>query len=258
MQLSTNRKLGAKISIVNSLYKLRLFAIRRFAWIRSFASSVNIEYYGHSCFKITTKPAGRATEDVVIFTDPFDRSVGLRPPQGSANIALVTHDHADHNNTSVLKGEPVIIDTPGEYSVLGINIVGLDSYHDNKEGAERGLNTIYIIESEELRICHLGDQGASLTEKQMEEIDGIDILFVPVGGKFTLDGKQAAEIARKIEPKIVIPIHYKVPGLTLDIADEKKFCSEMGNCPKEKTKKLNLKKKDLEGKGMEVVIMSVE
>ncbi len=219
---------------------------------------MNIAYYGHSCFKITTKPAGRATEDVVIFTDPFDKSIGLRPPQGHADIVFVSHNHYDHNNVSALKDDPVVIDLPGEYSARGINAVGLDSFHDDKNGMERGRNTVFVIESEDLRICHLGDLGCDLTSEQLEEIDGIDVLFIPVGGKYTIDGKKAAELAKKIEPRIVIPIHYKMKGSNIDISDEKKFCSEIGNCPMQKTAKLVFKKKDLEGKSMEAVIMSVE
>lgn len=219
---------------------------------------MNIEYYGHSCFKITTKPSGRATEDVVIFTDPFDKSVGLRPPQGQADIVFISHSHPDHSNVEALKGTPVVIDTPGEYSVHGVNVTGIDSFHDAEEGKKLGRNTIFILESEGLKLCHLGDLGAELSPKQLEEIDEVDVLFLPVGGKYTLNGTKAAEVVRKIEPAIVIPMHYKLKGTTIDIEDEKKFCSELGNCPKEKVAKLNLKEKDLEGKNMEVVIMSVE
>lgn len=219
---------------------------------------MNITYYGQSCFKITAKPAGRATEDVVIFTDPFDRSIGLRPPQGHADIVFVSHSHHDHNNISALKDEPVVIDLPGEYSAKGVNAVGIDSSHDKKEGAELGRNTIFIFESEDLRICHLGDLGCDLTSSQLEEIDGVDILFVPIGGNYTIDGKEAAELVRKIEPKIVIPMHYKIKGSSVDIADEKKFCNEIGNCASQKVSKLTLKKKDLENKSMEVLLMSIE
>jgi L-ascorbate metabolism protein UlaG (beta-lactamase superfamily) len=219
---------------------------------------VNIQYYGHSCLKITTKPAGRATEDVVIFTDPFDKSVGLRPPQGHADVVFISHDHRDHNNVDALKDEPIIIDAPGEYSVKGVNAVGIDTFHDKKEGAESGHNTVFIIESEDLRLCHLGDLGTDLTSSQLDELDGVDVLFVPVGGKYTLDGKEAAELVRKIEPAIVIPIHYKIPGTVLEITDEKKFCNELGNCPQNKVSKLNVKKKDLEGKNMEIVLMGIE
>jgi L-ascorbate metabolism protein UlaG (beta-lactamase superfamily) len=219
---------------------------------------VNIQYYGHSCFKITTKPAGRATEEVVIFTDPFDKSIGLRPPQGHADVVFVSHNHPDHNNAAALKDNPLIIDLPGEYSVKGINAVGIDSFHDEKEGTERGRNTIFILESESIKICHLGDLGINLNPGQFEEINGVDILLIPVGGKFTIDGKKAAEIARKIEPAIVIPMHYKVKDSNIDASDEKKFCSEMGNCPTQKVNKLSFKKKDLEGKSIEVVVMNME
>lgn len=219
---------------------------------------MNIQYYGHSCFKITTKPAGRATDDIVIFFDPFDKEIGLRPPQGQASLVLVSHNHPDHNNVSALKGEPVVIDTAGEYSVKGVNIVGMEAYHDDKEGQERGKVNIFILETEGFKICHLSDLGGDLTPKQLEEIDGVDILLVPIGGKYTIDGKKASEIVRKIEPAMVIPMHYKMPGLSFEISDEKIFCDEMGKCPKEKVSKLTLKKKDLEGKNLEVVLMNPE
>lgn len=219
---------------------------------------MNIQYYGHSCVKINTKPAGRGQEDVTIFIDPFDKSIGLRPPQGNADLVLVTHNHHDHNNISALRGEPVVIDTPGEYSIKGVNIVGFDSFHDEKEGAERGRNAIYVIDTEEIKICHMGDLGSDLDENQLSGIDGVDILFIPIGGKYTINYEKAVKIIKKIEPAIIIPIHYKIPGSLVDIDDEKKFCSEMGNCPSEKVSKLNIKKRDLEGKNMEVILMGVE
>ncbi len=217
-----------------------------------------IQYYGHSCFKIITKPSGRGQGDVNIFLDPFDKSIGLRPPQGSADLVLSTHDHFDHNNVSALKGEPIVIDIPGEYSVKGVNIIGIQTFHDEKEGAERGLNTVFILESEDLRICHLGDLGAELDAKQLDLIDGVDILMVPIGGKYTINYKKAVDVIKKIEPKIIIPMHYKMKGTTADIDDEKKFCGEIGNCPRVKVPKINIKKKDLEGKSMETVLMDLE
>lgn len=219
---------------------------------------MQIQYYGQSCFKITTKPAGRATDDVISFMDPFGKELGIRPPQGQADVVFVSHDHWDHNNIGALKGEPVVIDTSGEYAVKGINVVGIDAFHDSQEGTTRGKSTIFILEVEDLKICHLGDLGSDLNGKQLEEIDGVDILFIPVGGNYTIDGKKAAELVRKIEPAMVIPMHYKVKGSTAEIEDESRFCSEMGNCPKEKIAKLSIKKKDLEGKTMEVVLMDHE
>lgn len=219
---------------------------------------MNIQYYGHSCFKITTKPAGRGQEDVNVFLDPFDKSIGLRPPQGQADLVLVSHAHPDHNNVEALKGNPSIIDIPGEYSVKGINIVGIGTYHDDQNGQERGHNTVFLLDSEDIKICHLGDLGTGLTEKQLEELDGVDILMIPIGGKYTIDYKKAIEIVRKIEPKVVIPMHYKMAGTTVDIDDEKKFCNEIGNCSSTKASKLNIKKKDLEEKNMEVMVMTID
>jgi L-ascorbate metabolism protein UlaG (beta-lactamase superfamily) len=219
---------------------------------------MNIQYYGHSCFKITTKPAGRGQQDVTLFLDPFDKSIGLRPPQGSADLVISTHGHHDHNNIEAIKGEPYIVDIPGEYSVKGINIVGIPSFHDAKQGTEHGLNTIFVFESEDMRLCHMGDLGSDLTEKQLEDINGVDILMIPIGGKYTIDGKKAVDIIKKIEPKIIIPMHYKINGSNMDVDDEKKFCNEMGNCPRTKVSKLNLKKKEIEEKSMEVVLMGIE
>lgn len=220
---------------------------------------MNIQYYGHSCFKIGTKPAGRGQKEISIFLDPFDKSLGLRPPQSQADLALISHDHYDHNNTKSLRGEPRVIDIPGEYSISGVNIVGIPSFHDEKEGKERGNNTIFVLESEGIRVCHLGDLGEDLDQEQLEKINGVDVLMIPIGGKYTIDFKKAQEIIKKIEPAIVIPMHYKIKGSKLtDIADEKDFCNELGNCPREKVNKINLKSKDLSEKKMEIVLMSTE
>lgn len=219
---------------------------------------MNIQYYGHSCFKISVKPAGRGQEEVVFFIDPFDKSTGLRPPQGSADFVLVTHNHHDHNNATALKGDPRIIDLPGEYSIKGVNIIGIPSYHDDTQGKERGQNTIYLIESEEIKICHLGDLGHDIDEKQLEKIGTVNVLMIPIGGKYTLDYKKAIENIKKIEPNIVIPIHFKMKNSAIDIDNESKFCLEMGYCAKERPSKLNLKSKDFEGKNREIVVMGIE
>jgi L-ascorbate metabolism protein UlaG (beta-lactamase superfamily) len=219
---------------------------------------MTIQWYGHSCFKISTKPEGRGSgEDVVIFTDPFNKEIGLRPPQGRADIVTVSHNHPDHNNAEALRGEPKVLDLPGEYSIKGVTIKGTNSFHDKKEGAERGLNTIFIIESEGIRICHLGDLATSLNNKQLEEINGVDIVMVPIGGRHSLDGKEAKNVIDQIEPKMVLPMHYKIKGSKLQADDEKVFCKEIGTCPREKVAKLILRKKDFEGKESEVVLMEV-
>ncbi|MDD5652098.1 MAG: MBL fold metallo-hydrolase, partial [Candidatus Moranbacteria bacterium] len=116
-------------------------------------------------------------------------------------------------------------------------------------------NTIFILETEDMKLCHMGDIGTELTPEQIERAGEVDILIIPIGGKYTIDGKTAVRIAQKLEPAIIIPMHYKMGGLKIDVSDEKEFCSEIGGCPKEKINKITLKKKDLEDKNMDVLLM---
>jgi L-ascorbate metabolism protein UlaG (beta-lactamase superfamily) len=210
-----------------------------------------ITWYGQSCFKIQSG-------ETVIFTDPFSKETGLTPPRGQAHIVTVSHNHFDHNNVETLTGEPLVVAGPGEYETKGINIRGIFSYHDDKEGKERGTNTIYVLEVEGVKICHLGDLGQKkLTDEQLEQIDEVDILLVPVGGEATIDAEEAAEIISQIEPRLVIPMHYKIPGLALKFAGVEPFLKEMGVAKKETVEKLTLKKKDLPTEGTEVVVLKV-
>jgi len=194
----------------------------------------------------------------VVFTDPFNKELGLVPPRGQANIVTVSHQHPDHNNYESLSGEPLMVDGPGEYESKGVNIKGIFSYHDNQEGKERGTNTIYVIEIEGIKICHLGDLGQKkLTDEQLEEVNEVDILMIPVGGVYTLDGEGAVDIINQIEPRLVIPMHYKITGLNAKIEGAEGFLKEMGVGKKEAVDKLTLKKKDLPQEETEVVVMKV-
>lgn len=188
---------------------------------------MNITWYGQSCFRIENK-------DVRIVIDPFSKEIGLKTPRLNENIVLVTHDHDDHNNAKDLAPETFLINGPGEYEKSGVQVVGLLSYHDNSEGSERGLNTIYVIKVEDIKLCHLGDLGQhELTDEQIEIIGGVDILMIPVGGVYTIDGKEASAIVKQIEPKIIIPMHYKVPGLTIKLDGPEEFLKEVGIKPEE-------------------------
>lgn len=217
---------------------------------------MNISWYGHSCFKIQTK-AKRGGEEVTIITDPFDKSIGLRRPQGQANIVTISHDHGDHSDTELLKGDFFVANSPGEFSIQGVTIEGIDSFHDKEEGALRGRNTIFVFESEDMRVCHLGDLGHELTDSQVDAIGDIDILMIPVGGTYTLDAKEAKKVVGQIEPKIIIPMHYKVDGLTLDVTDETDFCNELGATIKDKLPRLSVKKKDLFETENKVIVMNM-
>lgn len=199
---------------------------------------MTITWYGQSCFKIQGK-------EVILVTDPYDKSIGLRPPYIHADIATVSHQHYDHNNVKAIKGEPSVIDGPGEYETKGVEILGIQTFHDKKEGKERGLNTVYVIRIDDILICHLGDLGHLLTDKQLEDINGVDILFIPVGGVYTINALEAVKVIDAIEPKIVIPMHYKIPKLTIDLHKIDKFGIELGILKAKVEEKLVIKKKDM-------------
>jgi L-ascorbate metabolism protein UlaG (beta-lactamase superfamily) len=169
---------------------------------------MQITYLGHSSFKIKTKKA-------IIITDPFNDYIGFKMPKTKADIVTISHDHKDHNNIKAIEGGPFIIDAPGEYEVLGVSIFGISSFHDSSKGEERGKNTIYSIHAGGLTLCHLGDFGqAEITDKQLEEVNGVDVLFIPVGSTYTIGPKKAVKIINQIEPKIVIPMHYRQKGMS--------------------------------------------
>ncbi len=205
---------------------------------------MEIYWKGHSFFKIETEPQKK--QKVTIAIDPYDLSIGLKVAPLEADILLITHNHYDHNNKSLIKGSPFLIEGPGEYDVKGVYIEGIEAFHDDKKGEERGKVTVYTIESEDIRICHLSDLGQKeLTDYQLERMGEVDILFIPVGGVYTISHKEAPGIISQIEPKIVIPMHYALPGLKLEIDRVDKFLKEMGIKEPERLKKLKIKKKDL-------------
>jgi len=212
-----------------------------------------ITWCGHSCFKIQNKVG---PDGVTITTDPFDKTVGLKVPNFESDIVTVSHDHADHNNVASLRGEPFVIDSAGEYDVKGVAVRGVASYHDTKEGKDRGNNIIYRITVDDINVVHLGDLGHELDNKQLEVLEGTDILLIPVGGKYTLEAKKAVEAVSQIEPRIVIPMHYKTKGNKIDIEGVEKFVKELGIKPSEE-EKLKITKKDLPVEDMELVILSV-
>ncbi len=215
---------------------------------------MNIIWYGQSCFKITAN--GKNNEAVEIVIDPFPEELGLKVPKLSANIVLSTHDHADHNNVKAVSGTPFFILGPGEYDTKGVFIQGISAFHDNSGGKEKGKNVIYTIESEDIRICHLGDLGQKeLAKEQLEEIGNVDILMIPIGGNYTIDGKEALDIMAQIEPRIIIPMHYSLPKLETKLDGLDKFLKHLGIKSPEPLQKLSVKKKDLSDDEAKIVVL---
>lgn len=212
-----------------------------------------ITWQGHSCFKIQDKVG---PEGVTVVTDPFNKEVGLKVPNFEADIVTVSHDHKDHNNIDALRGTPFVIECAGEYDFKGVLIEGIDSYHDDKKGEERGSNIMYRIEIDDISVAHLGDLGDILDNAQIEKLIGTDVLLIPVGGKYTLDAKKAVEVISQIEPRIVIPMHYKTKDLKYDLDPIEKFIKELGLTPTYE-EKLKISKKDLPQEDMELVILSI-
>jgi len=219
--------------------------------------SMKITWIGQSCFEISAAPAKDTQATIVI--DPFDEKIGLKLPSLSADLLLVTHEHSDHSNTKGVKGSPFIIEGPGEFEVKGVFVQGIQAFHDDAQGKERGLNTMYIIETEDLRVCHLGDFGQKeLTDEQVEKIGRVDVLLIPIGGNYTISSAEAPKVIGQIEPKIVIPMHYALPKLSVDLDGVEKFLKAMGNAtagvePQDKlTVKLSTLPKD---RDMEIVVL---
>lgn len=216
---------------------------------------MEIKYIGHSSFFIKTKTAK-------IVTDPFNPSMtGLKFPKTEADVVTISHNHADHNYVEGVKDSPLIIDWPGEFEKNEVRITGYSGFHDNKQGGERGSNIMYKFETENISMLHCGDLGHLLTDAVIEEIGAIDILFIPTGGFYTINAEEAVKVLQEIEPSIVIPMHYKQPGMNeqhfAELQDVNTFLKAVGADGTEPIEKLVVKKEDLNAEDLKVVVLSI-
>jgi len=211
---------------------------------------MEIKYFGHSSFQIKTKTAR-------VITDPFDpKMVGLKFPKTEADIVTVSHHHHDHDMTNQVEGNPLILDWPGQFEKMGVRIWGFITYHDKKKGEERGINIMYKFESEQISILHCGDLGAIPDDAILDEVGEIDILFVPVGGTYTIDSTEAAELIKKVEPSIIIPMHYGIPeGAIKELAPLSDFLKIMRKDAVEPIEKFIVKKEDLLDQEIKVIVL---
>lgn len=213
---------------------------------------MEISWLGHSCFQLRGK-------NVTLITDPFSPQAGSsgreasRLGKVSASIITISHDHPGHNYAMGVEGNPRVVRGPGEYEISDVLITGVASYHDNERGKRLGRNTIYIIHMDDVVICHLGDLGHTLQEEQLEEAADADVLLVPISGQHTINATQAAEVISRVEPRIVVPMHYH--AVTDGSPDPlNKFCREMGIEAMRSQPKLTIARTTLPAE-MQVVIL---
>jgi L-ascorbate metabolism protein UlaG (beta-lactamase superfamily) len=173
-----------------------------------------VKWLGHASFLIISRDGLR------LITDPYAVGGGINysPIKEVADIVLVSHGHDDHSNISTVQGKPEVIRGDGIKTAKGIQFKGVATYHDEVKGGQRGLNSIFCFTLDDIKLCHLGDLGHVLNPEQISEIGAVDILFVPVGGFFTIDASAASQVCDQLEPKVVIPMHYKTPKCTYPIA----------------------------------------
>ena len=212
-----------------------------------------ITYYGLSCFKIQSG-------NMTLAFDPPSKDSDLKPPRFEANVVLSSHNHPGHNGLHELsakkEGEPFLVSGPGEYEIEGLSIYGIASYHDAEKGKKLGLNTIYTVEFENIKLCHLGDLGSpELDAETLEALGEIDVLFLPVGGKDVLDAETAVKILNKIEPKVVIPMHYSILKTNIKGDKVEEFLKELGEEKIKPEEKFTFKKKDLPEEGLKIVLL---
>jgi L-ascorbate metabolism protein UlaG (beta-lactamase superfamily) len=186
---------------------------------------LKIRWLGHSCFLITSANGKK------IITDPYTSGDPIKygAINESADVVLISHEHGDHNNPSAVKGNPIIVKGAGTKEAKGLKFKGIPVFHDDTNGSQRGKNTIFVFELDEMRVCHLGDLGHKLSSEELAEIGKVDILFIPVGGFYTIDGTVASEVAAKIGARVIIPMHFLTPKI-----DAVKFGAIVG--PEEFTK----------------------
>jgi L-ascorbate metabolism protein UlaG (beta-lactamase superfamily) len=175
---------------------------------------MKIKWLGHSCFLVTSKSGVR------IITDPYavGGDINYSPIEETADIVAVSHGHDDHSNISAVQGNPEVVRGDGIKTAKGIQFRGIATYHDASQGTQRGPNTVFCFTVDDIKLCHLGDLGHVLSPGQVNEIGTVDILFIPVGGFFTIDASIASRICDQLKPKVVIPMHFNTPRCAYPIA----------------------------------------
>lgn len=213
---------------------------------------MKIKWYGHAAFLITSE------QGVKIIIDPYDTKAYEQLTYGQitdhADIVLITHEHGDHNGAKDIPGSPELVKGSGAKTTKGVSVKGIPTYHDPSKGSERGTNTIFTFSVDGVRVCHLGDLGHVLSEKELAEIGPVDILLIPVGGFYTIDAKEATRVAGQIKPKVLMPMHFNTKKCGFPIAPVDDFLKGKSNVKQLKTSETTFDKASLP-KQMEIVVL---
>jgi len=172
---------------------------------------MKIKYLGHSCFLLTESTG------TTVVCDPYDEKVGYEMPDVNADAVTVSHHHYDHDNVAKVGGNPMVIDTETCCELEGVEINSIKSFHDETRGKKRGENIIFKYRMDGIDVCHLGDLGEACSADLIEMILPVNVLFIPVGGKYTIDAAMAKEYVERIMPDVVIPMHYKTKSSKIDV-----------------------------------------
>jgi len=209
---------------------------------------MKVSWLGHSCFRL------EGSEGFSLLTDPFGKDVGYGPPDVQADIVLISHDHGDHNNSKAVKGRPAVIKGPGKHVSRGMEFRGIETYHDEKGGRLRGANTIFCFQLDGLQVCHLGDLGHILRDQEVGIIGSVDLLFLPVGGIYTIDGRKAWQVIHQLKPRIAVPMHFQTDALKFRLGRVEDFLG--GHEHEGPLDSLDVSRDDLKVEGLRVVLLN--
>jgi L-ascorbate metabolism protein UlaG (beta-lactamase superfamily) len=206
---------------------------------------LEIAFLGHSAFRLRGK-------DVTVVTDPYPPTIGFSMGKVTADIVSVSHNSPNHSYVAGVGNDPRRVNGPGEYEIADVLIAGVATSTEPRNGPT---NTAYVFRFDDLAICHLGDLHAKLTDAQVEGIGSIDILFIPVGGGGALEPSEAAEIISQLDPSIIVPMHYRLQGGTVEgLQPVDLFCREMGSKDWTPEPKLTVSRSSLPTEGRVVVL----
>lgn len=206
---------------------------------KDLTNSARITWFGHSMFLLEDS-------EVKLLFDPFDSDmVGYGRPDVEADVVMVSHGHGDHNNIDIVRGNPTILNTPGSYNPDHVQITGLQAFHDQSGGSQRGLNIIFRVEMKDITFLHLGDLGHIPSGELADSLYDTDVLFIPVGGIFTIDAAMAVEVVRAFRPRIVIPMHYGTPAGKIPLETEEPFINNFKNVERINEGPIYLNKKEI-------------